>query len=62
MRTLKEEYLDFTEYDSFDDAQAQLQHWLEVCYNTERIHSALDYCTPAEFEQAWLPVPHPQVG
>lgn len=50
MRTLKEEHVDFIEYYTFDDARQQLQHWLEVEYMTERIHSALDYLTPAEFE------------
>jgi transposase InsO family protein len=42
--------LDYTEYQDFDDACEQLAHWLEVEYMTERIHSALGYLTPAEFE------------
>lgn len=50
IRTLKEEHVDYTEYTDFDDAGRQLRHWLEVEYMTERIHSALDYATPAEFE------------
>lgn len=50
IRTLKEEHLDYTEYQDFDDAFEQLAHWLEVEYMTERIHSALGYLTPAEFE------------
>jgi hypothetical protein len=33
-----------------DKCQRQLQHWLEVTYMTERLHQALDYLTPAEFE------------
>ena len=52
IRTLKEEHVDYTEYTDFDDAVRQLRHWLEVEYMTERIHSALDYATPAEFEAA----------
>jgi putative transposase len=52
MRTLKEEHVDYTEYADFDDALRQLANWLEVEYMTERIHSALDYLTPAEFEAA----------
>jgi len=52
MRTLKEEHVDYTEYADFDDASRQLANWLEVEYMTERIHSALDYLTPAEFEAA----------
>jgi len=50
IRTLKEEHIDYSEYSDFDDAFAQLAHWLEVEYMTERIHSALGYFTPAEFE------------
>ena len=54
IRTFKEEHLDFADYDSFDDAMIQIRQWLEVTYNTQRIHSALDYLTPAEFEAACL--------
>lgn len=50
IRTFKEEHIDYTEYRDFDDAIAQIADWLEVEYMTERIHSALDYLTPAEFE------------
>ncbi len=53
MRTLKEEHVDYTEYSDFADAQRQLKHWLEVEYNHERIHSALAYATPTEFEAAY---------
>ena len=53
---LKQEHVDYAEYEDYDDAFRQLQHWLEVEYMTERIHSALDYLTPAEFEA--LSQPH----
>lgn len=56
IRTFKQEHVDYAEYDTFEDACRQIQHWLEVEYMTERIHSALDYVTPAEFEAA----AHPQ--
>lgn len=60
IRTLKEEHVDYSEYDDFDDAQHQLGHWLMNVYNTQRIHSALDYLTPAEFEvQALAQNPYP---
>jgi transposase InsO family protein len=52
IRTFKEEHLDYAEYAHFDDAERQIRHWLEVTYMTERIHSALGYLTPAEFEAA----------
>lgn len=54
MRTVKEEHVDYSEYRDFEDAYQQLKHWLEVVYMTERIHAALDYVTPAEFEVAAL--------
>ncbi len=50
IRTLKEEHVNYAEYADLDDAQRQLQQWLEVEYMTQRIHSALGYLTPAEFE------------
>ena len=60
IRTLKEEHIDYSEYNDFDNAFAQLQYWLEVEYMTARIHSALGYLTPAEFEaQAGIPQPNP---
>ena len=54
IRTLKEEHVDYADYADLDDAQRQLQQWLEVEYMTERIHSSLGYLTPAEFEAAAL--------
>lgn len=54
LRTVKEEHVDYSEYRDFEDAEKQLQHWLEVVYMTERIHEALDYITPAEFEAVAL--------
>ena len=52
MRTVKEEHVDYSEYTNFDDAYRQIGHWLEVVYMRERIHQALDYLTPVEFEMA----------
>src|SRR5215216_670710 len=57
MRTLKEEHVDYSDYLDFDDAEQQLAHWLEVEYMTERVHSALGYLTPAEFETLTLKQP-----
>ena len=52
IRTFKEEHLDYADYADFDDALRQIQLWLEETYMTQRIHSALGYLTPAEFEAA----------
>jgi transposase InsO family protein len=53
MRTIKEELVDYTDWHSFDEAYPHIQHWLEVEYNVFRIHSALDYATPAEIDALW---------
>lgn len=55
MRALKEEHVDYADYADFDDALAQITRWLQVEYNTRRIHSALGYATPTEFEAAHEP-------
>jgi len=54
IRTFKEEHIDYTEYNSFSDAIEQIKYWLEIEYMTGRIHSALGYLTPAEFEDQLL--------
>jgi putative transposase len=53
MRTIKEEAVELSEYRDFADAQAQLGAFLDAVYNVKRIHSALGYLTPLEFEARW---------
>ena len=61
MRTIKEEEVELSEYNDLDDAREQIGRFLEDVYMTKRIHSALNYVTPAEFEALWqarsLPTP-----
>lgn len=54
MRTIKEEEVDLTEYEDFADAWRQLGRFLDDVYNRKRIHSALGYLTPSEFEEQWI--------
>ena len=55
IRTIKEEEVDLAEYLDFKDACQQIGQFIEDVYNKKRIHSALGYLTPAEFELAyWL--------
>jgi hypothetical protein len=42
----------YASYQNYNNAFAQIGHWLEVVYMTERILSSLAYLTPAEFEAA----------
>jgi transposase InsO family protein len=53
MRTIKEEEVDLSEYRDFADANSQIGVFIQDVYMTKRIHSALGYLTPVEFENAW---------
>jgi putative transposase len=53
IRTIKEEEINQAEYHDFADASAQIGQFIDDVYRTKRIHSALGYLTPAEFEAAW---------
>jgi transposase InsO family protein len=53
MRTIKEEEVDLSEYADFHDAYRSIGRFLEDVYTRKRIHSALGYLTPAEFEAHW---------
>ena len=52
-RTIKEEEVALSEYLDFADAYASIAHFIEQVYQHKRIHSALGYLTPGEFEAAW---------
>jgi transposase InsO family protein len=54
MRTIKEEEVDLSEYTDFHDAYRSIGRFLEEVYTRKRIHSALGYLTPTEFEEHWL--------
>jgi putative transposase len=53
MRTIKEEEVELSEYQDYADALRQIARFIEAVYNRKRIHSALGYLTPEEFEQQW---------
>jgi transposase InsO family protein len=52
MRTLKEEEVYGADYRDLEDARSRIGEFLEQVYNRRRLHSALRYLTPEEFEQA----------
>jgi transposase InsO family protein len=53
MRTIKEEEVDLSEYQDFHDAYRSIGRFLVEVYTQKRIHSALGYLTPAEYEADW---------
>lgn len=53
MRTIKEEEVDLSDYRDLADARGQIGHFIDAVYNVKRIHSALGYLTPTEFEEQW---------
>jgi putative transposase len=53
IRMIKEEEVYLADYVDFADAHASIRHFIEEVYQTKRIHSALEYLTPAEFEAAY---------
>jgi len=51
MKTLKYEEVHRQEYRDLTEARASIEHFLERVYNQRRLHSALGYRPPAEFER-----------
>jgi putative transposase len=51
MKTLKEEQVRGHQWRDLDALCADLRTFLQITYNHQRLHSALDYQTPAAFEQ-----------
>ena len=50
MKTLKVEEVYLGGYETFDDIASRLPHFIEDVYNAKRMHSALGYRSPNEFE------------
>lgn len=50
-KTIKYEEVFMNEYNSFNEAYENIEHFIEEVYNNKRLHSAIGYQPPAEFEQ-----------
>ena len=55
IKTLKREQIDVHKYQYLDQLNAHLEEFIEHYYNRLRLHSALGYKTPEEFEAACAP-------
>jgi len=53
MKTLKAEEVSLRQYRDLEQARRSIGHFLEEVYNQCRLHSALGYLPPAEFERGW---------
>lgn len=51
MKTLKREEIYANRYDDLEHLRANIEEFIEQYYNQQRLHSALGYQPPAEFEQ-----------
>jgi transposase InsO family protein len=50
MRTLKYEEVYMNDYETLAEVRASIEHFIEAVYNRKRLHSAIGYRPPAEFE------------
>lgn len=62
MKTLKCEEVYRTEYRNLTDARARIGEFLEKVYNEKRLHSALDYRSPVQFESMLAAPPEARIS
>ena len=60
MKTLKTEEVDRRRFRNIAHARRSIGAFIDTIYNTERLHSALGYCPPLEFETNFAPALNPR--
>ena len=50
-KTIKRELIQDAHYETPEQAQKEIFQYIELYYNTKRMHSALGYRSPAQFEK-----------
>jgi len=51
IKTLKREKFDANRYENLEELHEHVEEFIEQYYKQKRLHSALGYCSPDEFEQ-----------
>jgi len=54
MKTLKVEEVYLNDYETFEDALRNINHFIEKVYNDKRLHSSIGYTSPNKFEREVL--------
>lgn len=52
IKTLKQEEIECRQYNTLEDLHADLAEFIDTYYNRQRLHSALGYQSPDEFERS----------
>ena len=50
LKTLKQEEICASQYRDFEDLRQRIEEFIDQYYNRSRLHSALGYCPPEDFE------------